>query len=70
MCVCVCVRVCVCICLGVVPCHGVFPEYMKLRILNLHWKGNSVSFIVETLVLEDAITVSTVGAKKKFPYIT
>ena len=36
----------------------VFSDYIKQRILSLHWQGYKVSAIVEDLVLEDRIRVS------------
>ena len=42
----------------------VFSEYIKLRILSLHWKSFSVSAIVENLVLEDGIIISKQGVRQ------
>ena len=39
----------------------VMSEYIKLRVLSLHWQGYKVSFIAEPLVLEDGIKLSKEG---------
>ena len=36
----------------------VLSDYIKLRILSLHWQGFKISKIVDILVLEDATVVS------------
>lgn len=41
----------------------VFSEYIKLRILSLCWQGQTVSQIVDSLVLEDEILVSKQGVR-------
>lgn len=42
----------------------VFSDYVKQRILGLHWKSYSVTAIVETIVLEDAIVISKQGVRQ------
>ena len=42
----------------------VFGTYTKQRILSLHWRGQTVSSIVEQLVLEDGIRVSKQGVRQ------
>ena len=42
----------------------VLSNYAKLRILSLHWRGYTISAIVECLLLEDEIKVSKQGARQ------
>ena len=41
----------------------VLSDFAKLRILGLHWKGYTISAIVECLFLEDGIQVSKQGVQ-------
>jgi len=41
----------------------VLSDFAKLRILGLHWKGYTISAIVECLLLEDGIQVSKQGVR-------
>ena len=36
----------------------VLSDYIKLRILSLHWQGFKISKMVDILVLEDTIVIS------------
>ena len=42
----------------------VFSNYVKMRILSMHWKGMKISNIVEYLMLEDQVIVSKQGVRQ------
>ena len=44
----------------------VLSNYAKLQIISLHWRGYTISAVVEYLLLEDEIKVSKQGARQRY----